>query len=83
MRSFGEPIVEWFGDEPEFEGYSLVQLIHTSSITGHFAAGHRKSAFIDIFSCKRYSCEKAVAFCKSFFDAGSVGTTTLDRGTIL
>jgi len=38
MKAFGEPIIEHFGSHnPAVAGYSLMQLIETSSITGHFA----------------------------------------------
>src|SRR5262245_45577884 len=50
MKAFGEPIIEHFGSHnPIVAGYSLMQLIETSSITGHFAE-KSKEAYLDIFS---------------------------------
>ena len=37
MKAYGAPLVEHFAEHvPEAAGYSLVQLIETSAITGHF-----------------------------------------------
>jgi hypothetical protein len=37
VKRFGEPIIVNFGAEERVAGYSLVQLIETSLISGHFA----------------------------------------------
>ena len=37
MKRYGEPIAVRFGAEPKVQGYSLIQLIETSCIAGHFA----------------------------------------------
>ncbi len=66
MKRFGEPIVVRFGKDPRVQGYSAVQLIETSCISGHFAEDSN-SVYIDIFSCKFYDQEKAVEFTKDFF----------------
>src|SRR3954454_17957998 len=51
MKRFGEPIIEHFGHaNPKTDGYSLVQLIETSSVVAHFSE-ERRSAYVDIFSC--------------------------------
>lgn len=68
MKRYGEPIVVFFGNEPKVQGYSLVQLIETSQISGHFADDTRR-AFIDIFSCKEF-CPKATAeYTQRYFGA--------------
>ena len=37
MKAYGAPLLEHFAEHvPEAAGYSLVQLIETSAITGHF-----------------------------------------------
>ena len=46
MKRYGEPIAVRFGAEPKVEGYSLIQLIETSCIAGHFAEDTDR-AFID------------------------------------
>jgi S-adenosylmethionine/arginine decarboxylase-like enzyme len=54
MKAYGSPIIKLFG-EGNKSGYTLVQLIETSNITGHFC-DESGDAYLDIFSCK-YFCE--------------------------
>ena len=68
MKRYGEPQVVFFGDEPKVQGYSLVQLIETSMISGHFAEDTDR-AFIDIFSCKEFGPKDAAEFSQKFFGA--------------
>ncbi len=69
MKPFGEPFVERFGLNTDITaGYSLVQLIETSSITGHFSE-LRNRAYINIFSCKRFDEQIAAEFTKKYFGA--------------
>lgn len=67
MIPHGEPIIERFG-AGYLEGYSLMQFIETSTITVHLDEVDLR-AFIDIFTCKKFSVNKARRFCKSFFKA--------------
>ncbi|PIN75208.1 S-adenosylmethionine decarboxylase [Candidatus Woesearchaeota archaeon CG10_big_fil_rev_8_21_14_0_10_36_11] len=77
MKRVGPTRVKRFGHK-KLRGYSMIQFIETSSITAHFdEKGNR--AFIDVFSCKEYSAQKIVRFCKSFFNATKVKSTVLDR----
>jgi len=78
MKRFGECQVVHFGKEERVEGYSMVQLIETSLIAGHFA-NLTNAAYIDIFSCKRYEPEQVARFSKEFFQAESVGINVLKR----
>jgi len=79
MKAFGEPIIEHFGaHNPVVAGYSLMQLIETSSITGHFAEGSG-DAYLDIFSCKPYDIGIAKAVVKRFFNPQKIKTTYLTR----
>jgi S-adenosylmethionine/arginine decarboxylase-like enzyme len=69
MKKYGKALIPHFGDKrPYTKGYSLVQLIETSSITGHFSELWN-SAHINIFSCKKYDEKKATEFTKKFFQA--------------
>lgn len=68
VKRFGDPTIVHFGEDPRVSGYSLVQLIETSLVSGHFA-NETNSAYIDIFSCKYYNQKCAVDFCKGFFGA--------------
>lgn len=79
MKAYGEPILKHFAEHnPEVAGYSLLQLIETSSITGHFADLSGDS-YIDIFSCKSFDIEKAKAVVKSFLHPKKIRVTFLHR----
>ena len=79
MKRFGEPIIVRFGANPDVYGFSAVQLIETSCISGHFSE-ENNSIYIDIFSCKWYDQEKAVEFTKEFFGAENVKFNIVLRG---
>ncbi|UCG35330.1 MAG: S-adenosylmethionine decarboxylase [Candidatus Omnitrophota bacterium] len=71
MKKYGKALIPYFGEKEAFtKGYSLVQLIETSSITGHFSE-FWGTAYINIFSCKAYDHELAKKFTKEFFGAKS------------
>ena len=76
MKRFGECQVVDFG-EGRVAGYSMVQLISTSLISGHFA-NDTNNAYLDIFSCKGYDPAVVEAFSKDFFGSRrSTATVTL------
>ncbi|HEY6040726.1 MAG TPA: S-adenosylmethionine decarboxylase [Anaerolineae bacterium] len=67
MKRYGDPFVERFGlDKAETMGYSLVQLIETSSVTAHFAE-LTNSVYLNVFSCKAYDPKKVKAFAQEYF----------------
>ena len=69
MKRYGEAFIPHFGHEnPMTSGYSLVQLIETSSVTAHFSE-YKKSVYINIFSCAWYNPGKTRDFCVKFFEA--------------
>ncbi len=69
MIPFGEPQTPYFGENNEHtKGYSLIQFIETSSITGHFSEG-TGAAYINIFSCKPYDAKAAEDFTIKYFGA--------------
>jgi len=68
MKRYGDPMVVMFGDSPKVHGYSLVQLIETSLISGHFAEDSDR-AFIDVFSCREFPPKKTAEFCQKYFGA--------------
>lgn len=79
MKRFGEPLIPHFGHEnPITSGYSLVQLIETSSVTGHFSE-YKKSAYINIFSCAWFDSEATAQFCQDFFEAKRIESIFLKR----
>ena len=60
MVAYGEPVIEHFATHlPEAAGYSLVQLIETSAVTGHFC-DLSGDAYVDVFSCKDFDPAVAV-----------------------
>ncbi|MCF7907639.1 MAG: S-adenosylmethionine decarboxylase [Candidatus Omnitrophica bacterium] len=79
MKKYGKAQLPYFGlDKPFTKGYSLLQFIETSSITGHFSE-HWQKSYINIFSCKKYDHELAKNFTKEFFKATSIKSTFLVR----
>ena len=79
MKAYGDPLTPYFGENQEHtKGYSLIQFIETSSITGHFSEG-TGAAYINIFSCKPYDFNMAENFTKSFFGAKLVNSRYLTR----
>jgi S-adenosylmethionine/arginine decarboxylase-like enzyme len=79
MKRYGEALIPHFGHEnPLTSGYSLVQLIETSSVTAHFSE-YKRSVYLNIFSCAWFDQEKTIAFCKKFFEARSVESHLFKR----
>ena len=78
MREFGECIVSHFGDDEKVKGYTFVQMIETSLISGHLVE-LTNQAHIDIFSCKEYDTHMAHQFTVSYFDAKKSKIQTLER----
>ena len=66
MRAYGEPILAHFGhDDPVTSGWTLVQLIETSSIVAHFSESLRR-AHINVFSCRRFDVDAAIKYARGF-----------------
>jgi S-adenosylmethionine/arginine decarboxylase-like enzyme len=60
MVAYGEPVLAHFATHlPEAAGYSLVQLIETSAVTGYFC-DKSGDAYLDVFSCKDLDTEVAM-----------------------
>jgi S-adenosylmethionine/arginine decarboxylase-like enzyme len=76
MKRYGDCQIVHFG-EGRVAGYSMIQLIETSLISGHFANDTNR-AYLDIFSCKGYDPVVVEAFSKRFFGArSSTSSSTL------
>ncbi|MBN2039245.1 MAG: S-adenosylmethionine decarboxylase [Spirochaetes bacterium] len=66
MKCMGDTRIIKIGSDVKCEGFSMVQFIESSMISGHFA--HKNNnAYIDIFSCKYYDPEIVSHFSLSFF----------------
>lgn len=79
MVKYGKTLLPYFGENCAYtKGFSLVQLIETSSITGHFSEFWGR-AYINIFSCKEYDNKLAEDFTRKFFGVKKMKTTFLTR----
>ena len=79
IKRYGKPICKRFAlDNPCAAGYSLVQLIETSSLSGHFSEPWNR-AFINVFSCRLFEEKKATDFTKKFFKAKKIKNRVLIR----
>ncbi len=79
MKKYGKILLPYFGEKAAYtKGYSLVQLIETSSITGHFS-DFWETAYINIFSCKAYDSDLAKKFTKKYFLAKRMKTRFIRR----
>jgi len=78
MKRFGDCQIVHFG-EGNKEGYTMLQLIETSNICGHFA-NDINSAFIDLFSCKEFDIKAVTDFTVDFFNANSHRVHYIIRG---
>jgi len=67
MKRYGDCQIVHFG-EGRVAGYSMIQLIETSLISGHFANDTNR-AYLDIFSCKGYDPAVVEEFSRKFFGA--------------
>jgi S-adenosylmethionine decarboxylase len=79
MVPYGEPLLEHFAKHiPSASGYTLVQLIETSSITAHFAE-NSGDIYLDVFSCKEFAKERVLELCNDFFSPSVVHSIILER----
>jgi len=80
MKAYGEPVIVHFAEHSyEAAGYSLVQLIETSAITGHFSDNNR-DAYLDIFSCKSFSKDTVIQVVEKYFAPQKIRAAFLSRG---
>ena len=70
MVAYGKPRIVMFG-EGNKKGYTLIQLIETSNIAAHFVE-ETDSVYLDIFSCKAFAIDDAIAVFKKFFKPQSI-----------
>ena len=67
MVAVGEPIIKYLASNAgDKAGYSLVQLIETCSIVGHFI-NSSGDFYLDVFSCKEFEIEKVTECVDQFF----------------
>lgn len=78
MVPYGEPQVVHFGTGDK-EGFTLVQLIETSNIMGHFA-NESGTIFLDVFSCKEFDPDLVVKTVQIYFMPEEIKTQLINRG---
>lgn len=79
MRAYGDPILAHFAaHDPEAAGYSLVQLIETSAITGHFV-DKNGDMYLDVFSCKPFDPQAAIDCVVEHFQPQHIRSQQIER----
>jgi len=78
MEAHGEPIVEYLLPGDPKQGYSLMQLITTSNICGHFMELDG-TAYFDVFSCKPFDNKDVIKCVRDYFSPGSIREHFLHR----
>ena len=80
MKAYGKPLLKDFANhDPTKGGYTLVQMIETSTITGHFVSA-TGDAYLNIFSCKPFDSEDALDTIKKYFKPKEHVSSLLNRG---
>ena len=77
MVAYGQPILHRFGSGDKY-GYTLVQLIETSSITAHFCED-TNNMYLDVFSCKPFESNTVESVVKEFFEPYHIRTYSTPR----
>ena len=77
MVPFGEPQIHRFGSGNK-AGLTLVQLIETSNITGHFC-DESGDAYLDVFSCKDYDKRTVETLIHQYFQPTHLDSTVIIR----
>jgi S-adenosylmethionine/arginine decarboxylase-like enzyme len=79
VKACGPPVLQHVAAHmPDAAGYSLVQLIETSTISGRFC-DRSGDAYIDIVSCSDFDSERALDVIKNVFEPEHMRYMTLVR----
>ena len=78
MTAHGEPVIEYLLPGDPKQGYSLMQLITTSNICGHFMELDG-TAYFDIFSCKEFDITVTQSVVYEYFHPKSVRVNFITR----
>lgn len=79
MVPYGEPQIIHFGHGVEhLEGWTVLQFIETSNIVAHFN-DHTQEGYIDIFSCKQFDDDVAIANVVKYFNPKTIRQMYLTR----
>jgi S-adenosylmethionine/arginine decarboxylase-like enzyme len=78
MEAHGEPIIEYLLPGDPKQGYSLMQLITTSNICGHFMELDG-TAYFDVFSCKEYDTQTVITLVNKYFEPQTMRVNFITR----
>jgi len=78
MIAHGEPVIEYLLPGEPNQGYSLMQLITTSNICGHFMELDG-TAYFDVFSCKEFDSATVEKVVKHYFNPKKIKSKLLKR----
>jgi S-adenosylmethionine/arginine decarboxylase-like enzyme len=78
MVAHGDPLIEYLLPGDPKQGYSLVQLITTSNITGHFMELDG-TAYIDVFSCKEFDITIVKGVVNKYFSPSKIKINYITR----
>jgi S-adenosylmethionine/arginine decarboxylase-like enzyme len=78
MIAHGEPVIEYLLPGDPKQGYSLMQLITTSNICGHFMELDG-TAYFDIFSCKKFDLLTAQNVVTKYFNPKKIRVNFITR----
>lgn len=78
MVAHGEPVIEHLLPGDPKQGYSLMQLITTSNICGHFMELDG-TAYFDVFSCKEFEIDTVKEVVNEYFAPTKMRVNFLTR----
>jgi S-adenosylmethionine/arginine decarboxylase-like enzyme len=78
MVAHGEPVIEYLLPGDPNQGYSLMQLITTSNICGHFMELDG-TAYFDVFSCKDFDPVTVKKVVNSYFNPIKIKSKLIKR----
>jgi S-adenosylmethionine/arginine decarboxylase-like enzyme len=79
MEPIGEPRIEYTaGEFPDKAGFTVVQVIVTSSIVAHFVDALGQ-IYLDVFSCKKFDSQVVKDSVENHFSVGTMREYFLTR----
>ena len=78
MTAHGEPVIEYLLLGDPNQGYSLMQLITTSNICGHFMELNG-TAYFDVFSCKQFDLGVVQDVVRDYFSPAKIRVNFITR----
>jgi len=78
MTPHGEPVIEHLLLGDPNQGFSLMQLITTSNICGHFMELNG-TAYFDVFSCKEFDPKIVKQLVSTYFEPSKIKTRLIKR----